>query len=170
MKGAYVFQTINYAVGDRSGASTCVFAQADSSFVKDASEGGLAEVEIGQMAQEKGQSQAVKDFGARMVADHSKANDELKSIASREGLSIATSVGVKDEGLKLKLKALSGESFDKAYMSAMVDDHQKDVAAFQKEADSGTDPAVRSFAAKTLPTLKKHLAMAQKAAQEVGAK
>ena len=164
------FKQLTMLLATAAAASTCIFAQADSSFVKDASEGGLAEVEIGQMAQEKGQSQAVKDFGARMVADHSKANDELKSIASREGLSVATSVGVKDVGLKLKLKALSGESFDKAYMSAMVDDHQKDVAAFQKETDSGTDPAIRSFAAKTLPTLKKHLAMAQKAAQEVGAK
>jgi putative membrane protein len=151
--------------------SMCLWAEsADSKFVKEASEGGMAEVELGQLAQEKGQSQAVKDFGSRMVMDHSKANDELKSIAVQDNTPVSTSLSVSDKTLKVKLEALSGSAFDKAYMSAMVKDHQDDIAAFQKEANTGVDPKIRNFASKTLPTLQKHLAMAQEAAATVGAK
>jgi len=150
--------------------ATSLFAQSDSKFVKEASEGGLAEVELGRIAQQKGHSQSVRDFGTRMVADHSTANDELKAIAAREGLSVATSVGVKDEAVKLKLDALSGETFDKAYMSSMVKDHQEDIAAFQKEIGGGTNQAVKSFASKTLPKLQEHLSRAVTTAAEVGAK
>jgi putative membrane protein len=150
--------------------ATSLYGQSDSKFVKDASEGGLAEVELGKLAQQKGHSQSVKDFGNRMVADHGKANDELRSLASEKRLSVSTSLGVKDKALKLKLDALSGEAFDKAYMSAMVKDHKTDIAEFQKEADNGSDPSVKAFASKTLPTLKEHLAMAEKTASEVGAK
>jgi putative membrane protein len=144
--------------------------QSDAKFVKEPSEGGLAEVELGQLAQQKGHSQAVRDFGTRIVSDHSKANDELKAIAAQKGLSVATSLGVKDKTLKLKLDALSGETFDKSYMSAMVKDHQEDIAAFEKESASGSDPAIRSFASKTLPKLREHLAMAEQTAGSIGAK
>jgi putative membrane protein len=105
-----------------------------------------------------------------MVTDHSKVNDELKALAARKQTSVSSTMGVKENALKLKLEVLSGETFDKSYMSSMVKDHQDDVAAFQKEADTGTDPDVKSFASKTLPTLKEHLSMAQRIAAEVGAK
>jgi putative membrane protein len=147
-----------------------LFAQTDSDFVKESSSGGMAEVELGRLAQQKGHSQAVKDFGSRMVADHSKANDELKAVAARKGMSVSSTMGVKNNALKLKLEALSGDTFDKSYMSSMLKDHEEDIAAFQKEADSGTDPDVKSFASKTLPTLREHLSMAQRVAAEVGAK
>jgi putative membrane protein len=146
------------------------FAQKDTDFVKEASSGGMAEVELGKLAQQKARSQAVKDFGSHMVTDHSKANDELKAVAARKGMPVSSTIGVKEKAVKLKLEALSGDTFDKSYMSSMVKDHQDDIAAFQKEADSGTDPEVKAFASKTLPTLREHLSMAQKVASEVGAK
>jgi putative membrane protein len=146
------------------------FGQKDPDFVKEASSGGMAEVELGKLAQQKGRSQAVKDFGSRMVTDHSKANDELKAVAARKGMSVSSTMGVKENAVKLKLEALSGDTFDKSYMSSMVKDHQDDVAAFQKEAETGIDPDVKAFASKTLPTLREHLSMAERVAAEVGAK
>ena len=150
--------------------SFSLYAQGDSKFVKEASEGGLAEVQLGQLAQQKGQNQAVKDFGQRMVSDHTKANQELKAVAAEEKMPISTSLGVSNAALKVKLEALAGAAFDKAYMSAMVKDHQEDIAAFEKEANSGENAKIKSFASKTLPTLREHLSMAEKAAAAVGSK
>ena len=150
--------------------SFSLYAQADAKFVKEASAGGLAEVQLGQLAEQKAQNQAVKDFGQRMVSDHSKANQELKAVATSEAMPVSTSLSPSDAALKSKLEALSGATFDKAYMSAMVKDHKNDIAAFKKEASSGKDAKIRRFASETLPTLQDHLSMAQKAATAVGAK
>jgi len=135
----------------------------DAMFVQKASQGGLAEVQLGRLAEHKASKQAVKDFGKRMVTDHSKANMELTNVASEEKLPMASAPEAEDKALYDKLSAMSGAEFDRAYMDAMVQDHQKDIAEFQKEATSGTDPKVKDFAAKTLPTLKEHLALAERA-------
>ncbi len=145
-------------------------ASADSKFIKEAAEGGMAEVQLGQLAQQKASSQEVKDFGSRMVADHSKANDKLKDIASKQGVTMPTELSMKDRLLHKRLSGLSGADFDRAYMEAMVKDHKADIAEFQKEAESGKDPMVKDFASQTLPTLKEHLQMAERAATTVGAK
>lgn len=134
---------------------------ADKTFVTKAAQGGQAEVELGQLAEQKAQSQKVKDFGKRMVDDHSKANDQLKQIASQEGVTLPTNLSAKDEALKDRLSKLSGEQFDRAYMRNMVMDHKKDIAEFQKEANSGKDPDVKNWASQTLPTLQSHLQEAQ---------
>jgi putative membrane protein len=134
---------------------------ADQRFVRDAAEGGMAEVELGKLAAEKGSSQDVKNFGQRMVDDHSKANDQLKQIASNEGVTLPEKLDAKDRALKTRLSRLSGENFDRVYMENMVRDHKKDVADFQKESTSGSDPAVKQFASQTLPTLQQHLQQAE---------
>jgi putative membrane protein len=134
---------------------------ADSAFVTKAAQGGLAEVELGNLAKEKAGSQQVKDFGQRMVTDHTKANDELKTIASNKGITLASELDTKAAATKTRLSGMSGAEFDRAYMQDMVSDHQKDVAEFRKEAQSGSDPEVKAFAAKTLPTLEEHLKLAQ---------
>jgi putative membrane protein len=136
----------------------------DKKFVHDAAEGGLAEVELGKLASEKGSSENVKKFGQRMVDDHSKANDELKQIASAKGVDLPTDLSAKDKMLKERLSKLNGPNFDKAYMENMVKDHKKDVADFARESSSGGDPQVKEFAAKTLPTLKDHLKEAEQIA------
>jgi putative membrane protein len=134
----------------------------DKTFMKKAAEGGLAEVQLGQLAQQNGQSQDVKDFGKRMVDDHTKANDQLKQIASQKGVTLPTSPNSHDQAEYNRLSKMQGDSFDKAYSKMMVSDHKKDVSEFKHEASSGTDNDVKGFASQTLPTLEEHLQMAEK--------
>jgi putative membrane protein len=127
----------------------------DRDFMMEAAKGGMAEVEMGRMAEQKGQSAEVKKIGQTMVSDHSKANNELMALASKKGLKLDTSH-------KMNPK-FEGPNFDQDYLNDMVKDHQKDIAAFENEAKNGADPDVKSWAGKTLPTLKKHLKMVQDA-------
>ena len=148
--------------GTKAGASAgASVAAADKAFVQKAAVGGMAEVEMGKMAQQKGSSDQVKQFGSRMVEDHSKANDELKKIASSKGIALPTDLDAKHKSKMDKMQKLSGAQFDRAYMDDMVADHKQDVAEFRKEANSGKDSDLKAFAAKTLPTLEDHLKMAQ---------
>ena len=163
MTGAGVF-TLAFAL-----SAAPAFAQSgDQTFVKKAAEGGMAEVELGRLAQQNGQSAEVKSFGQRMVDDHSKANDELKAIAQKENITLPTMLDAKDKALHTRLSKLHGEQFDKAYMQAMVSDHKTDVNEFRKESTSGADPQVKAWAAKTLPTFEDHLKLAQTTDKAVG--
>ena len=110
---------------------------------------------------EKAANDQVKQFAARMVTDHTKANDELKQIASTKGVQLPSALDKKHQSDMDRLQKMSGADFDKAYMSHMVDDHKQDVAEFKKEANGGKDGDVKGFAAKTLPTLEEHLKLAQ---------
>jgi putative membrane protein len=136
-------------------------AGADKSFVMEAASGGLTEVELGKLAEQKASNAQVKQFGSRMVQDHSKANDELKQVASNKGVQLPAEPDSKHQRDIKRLQGLSGTEFDRAYITHMVADHKKDVSDFQKEAKSGKDADVKAFAAKTLPTLQEHLKMAQ---------
>ncbi len=129
---------------------------ADQKFMTKAAEGGMAEVALGRLASEHGGSDAVKQFGQRMVTDHGKANDELTQLAQQKGVSLPTAPDAKDQKLIDRLSKLSGADFDRAYMRAMVRDHNKDVKEFQREAQRGKDADVQSWASKTLPTLQEH--------------
>ena len=140
----------------------------DQVFAKKAAQGGMAEVQLGQLATTKASSQKVKDFGRKMIDDHSKANDQLKSIASANNITLPTTVSAKDQALMNRLSKLSGAAFDKAYTAAMVKDHQTDVAEFQAESNSGQNSALKDFATSTLPTLQEHLKMAKDAAGSAG--
>jgi|SRR5215472_3668230 putative membrane protein len=154
-----------------------VFAQSKSSnldstdrkFVTAAAAGGLAEVQLGQLAQTKGSNQAVRDFGSQMVKDHSNANDQLKGIASNKGVAVADKMNAKDQALYDRLSKLSGSQFDRAYMDAMVRDHREDVSEFRRESRAGKDTDVKTFASSTLPTLEHHLQMAEQAQKQLGA-
>jgi putative membrane protein len=141
-------------------------AAADQAFVKEAAMGGMAEVDLGQLAASKAADADVKQFGQRMVDDHGKANEELKSWASSKGVMLPTELDAKHKAEHAKLEKLSGEAFDKAYMASMVADHNTDVAAFQREAKAAKDPELKAWVAKTLPTLEDH----QKSAKEISAK
>jgi len=151
----------------QSSSSTTVGA-ADRMFIQKAAQGGMAEVQLGQLATQKAASQSVKDFGQRMVTDHSQANDKLKSIAAGQGVPEPTSLSAKDQALYDRLSGLSGTAFDRVYMRAMVKDHTQDVAEFQKESATGRDQAVQSFASATLPTLEEHLRLAKKVRHDLG--
>jgi putative membrane protein len=143
--------------GHRSGAMT-----SDQKFVMEAAMGGMAEVELGRLAAQKGASDEVRQFGQRMVDDHSKANEELMRVASGKGWTPPAALDAKHQAEMQRLSAMSGERFDKEYVKMMVKDHKKDVGEFQKEAGRGTDADVKAFASSTLPTLQEHLQMIQR--------
>lgn len=136
-------------------------SSSDTKFVRQAAEGGMAEVALGQLAAQKASSDDVKKFGQRMVDDHSKANDQLKQIASEKNIDLPRDLSMKDKATKARLEKLSGSEFDQAYMSDMVKDHRKDISDFRQESTSGEDPDVKRFATQTLPTLKSHLKQAE---------
>jgi putative membrane protein len=129
----------------------------DDSFFKKAAEGGLAEVELGTMAQNKSPTPSVKEFGSMMVTDHTAANAKLKGIAASKNIELPTSPSVGQMATKAKLDVLSGTSFDKSYIKGMVEDHEETIKLFQTEASSGQDADAKAFAAATLPTLQSHL-------------
>jgi putative membrane protein len=130
---------------------------ADTHFAVEAAQGGMAEVKLGQLAAEKASNPDVKAFGQQMVDDHTKANDQLKSVAQSEGITLPTDVNGKQQAMYNKLSKLSGAEFDRQYVRGMVMDHQEDVKDFQKEANNGKDEKIKSFASQTLPTLQQHL-------------
>src|SRR5262249_35844689 len=142
-------------------ATTAGIASSDSSFLRKAAEGGIAEVALGNLAKEKASDPAVKEFAQKMIDDHSKANVELKAVASQKGVAVPAGADSKSKKELDKLSKLSGSEFDRAYMKLMVSDHQKDVAEFNKEVQSATDSDVKAFVEKTLPTLQQHLQMAR---------
>jgi putative membrane protein len=142
----------------------------DAAFYKAAAEGGLSEVEQGRLAQQKSASEDVKTFGAMMVKDHSAANEKLKTIAVKNNITLPTSSSMAQMAAKAKLEVLTGDTFDKSYIKGMVEDHEEDIKAFQKEATNGQDPDAKAFAAAALPTLKKHLKSIQAIAGTHGIK
>lgn len=142
----------------------------DHTFIMKAAQGGMAEVMLGSLAEQNGSSNGVKQFGERMVTDHSRANDELRQIAEQKGITLPSEVSTKDHQTDKMLEAKHGASFDKSYMRDMVKDHETDIAEFRQEAENGKDPAVKAWAQKTLPILEQHLAAAKQVASEVGAR
>jgi putative membrane protein len=142
----------------------------DSSFLKSAAQGGMSEVELGQLAQQKASNPAVKEFGAMMIKDHSAANEKLKALAAAEQVSLPDSPSLMQKASKAKLSMLSGDSFDNAYVKSMIDDHKDDIKEFQKEISEGTDPQAKAFASATLPTLQKHLQKIESIAASSGIK
>lgn len=144
-----------------SGNGVPPLAAADRKFMHEAAMGGMTEVELGNLAQQKAASDQVKQFGAKMVEDHTKANEELKQIAKSKNMMVPPTLDKAHQKDVDKFSKLSGAAFDRQYTSFMVSDHKKDVRDFKKAADSAKDADVKSFATKTLPTLQEHLQMAQ---------
>jgi putative membrane protein len=127
-----------------------------SDFAVKAADGGMLEVALGKLAQEKAMNPRVKEFGAMMVRDHAKAGDELKTIATNKSIALPDSVG-KDYSEHIRdMEKMSGKDFDKHYMDMMVSDHKDDVDMFEKASNNLTDPELKSFASNTLPTLRVH--------------
>jgi len=143
-------------------------ATTERTFLQSASNGGLAEVELGKLAEQRASNADVKSFGARMVKDHTAANKELATLSARKGVSFPTRIDRKDEELRDRLSKLSGPAFDRAYMQEMTADHEHDVAEFHQAAETSSDPDVREFATHTLPTLTSHLEEARRIQAALG--
>ena len=141
-------------------AATAATAPSPSDFVSDAIKGDNAEIQMGKLAEDQGGSAAVKRFGRTLVADHTKAKSQMDQVAEQVGVKPTTEVPADADAEMKKLQGLKGADFDKEFASHMVDDHQKDIDKFQAEAAAKNGPASK-VAAEQLPTLRKHLKMAQ---------
>jgi len=135
--------------------------KACADFSVKAASGGMMEVQLGKIAQDRAMSQRVKDFGAMMVADHTKANDDLMARAKSQNIVLSPIAGADEQKMIDELSKKTGKDFDKAYMDMMLDDHKKDIAEFKKAAEKCTNSAIRDFASQALPVLEKHLDSAQ---------
>lgn len=161
--GTSVAQNMNSNMNSNSNKSHgSMKMTSDEKFANGAAIGGMEEVQLGQLAAQKGASDEVRQFGQRMVDDHTKGNQDLMQVASGKGWTLPTALDAKAQADVQKLTALSGDKFDKEYVKMMVEDHKKDVGEFQKESTSGMDADIKSFATRTLPTLQDHLQMIQR--------
>lgn len=135
----------------------------DTKFAVEAANGGMMEVELGKLAQNKAIAADVAKFANMMVADHSKANNELKAIAGAKVITLPAILDNKTQKDYDDFSQKKREEFDKAYIDYMIKDHKEDIELFQKEADNGKVPELKAFAAKHVPILKHHLEMAEQA-------
>jgi putative membrane protein len=133
----------------------------DTDFAVDAADAGLLEVRLGELAQTNATSQQVKEFGQMMVTDHSKANDELKSLTAQKNISLPGALSEKCQKKYDELAEKKGADFDKAFMKAMVDDHEDVVKSFKKEAEDGNDPDIKAWASGKVAALEHHLESAK---------
>ena len=130
-------------------------------FAVKAANAGMTEVQLGEFASKNATDKSVKDFGKMMVKDHTKAGDELKSIATSKNIALPAQPGQDMTEMMTDLMKKTGKDFDKAYMNQMVKDHKDAVDLFQKESNDSKDSTMKTFAANTLPTLQKHLTAAE---------
>jgi putative membrane protein len=152
------------AIVAASFAPTAVLAaasKADRTFITDAIQGNLAEIQMGQLAQQKGQNDAVKSFGQMLVTDHQANNDKAKQVATQLGVTPPTQPSAKEKAGYRMLAKLSGAAFDRQFARMMVTDHKQTIAQFQREAKRTNDP-LGQYASDSLPVLKKHLDAAEK--------
>ncbi len=139
----------------------------DINFPQKAYSGGMMEVKLGKLAQQKASSEKVKQFGERMIADHSKGNEELKKIAEKNNIELPDSMLSKNQDLYNDLSKYSGRDFDKNYMDKMVEDHKEDIEEFEDASKNADNQEIRDWAKKTVPTLKQHLKLAQRTQSEL---
>ena len=137
----------------------------ETAFVKEAADGGMTEVELGKVAGKNGQRDDVKKFGEQMVTDHGKANDDLKSVASKLGITVPDQVSSKHQSRIDSLSKKTGDAFDTAYITDMISDHEKDIAAFEKARSQVTNEDLKKFIDDTVPVMKHHLEMAKEMKQ-----
>ncbi len=153
-----VFAAEHQSGADKAQASTTL-SKKDAKFINAAAEGGLMEVQMGELAQQKGQSADAKALGQRLITDHTKANDELKQLASGKGVTVPSALP--DHQQKMVDKLSSASDFDKTFKDMAVKDHKKDIKEFEKASKKCDDADIKAWVTKTLPTLQEHLRMAE---------
>jgi putative membrane protein len=146
----------------KDSSTSASITQQDTKFAVDATNIGMMEIALGNVAQQNAMRKDVKDFGAMMVKDHTGAGEDLKKIADAKHITLPTSLSADDQKMVDDMKAKTGNSFDKAYIDMMIDGHKKAADKFQDEIKSGSDADLRAFATKTLDVIHAHLDAAQK--------
>jgi putative membrane protein len=148
------------ASADNTGSSATASAS-DKTFVREALAGDLGEIQVGQMAAQKGASEGVKDFGQKLVTDHTKLKDQMTPVAEQLGITPPTEPLAKQQAVAKRLEGLSGEQFDREFIKAMVTDHREDVQKFKKEETSAKSSAVKDAATQGEPVIAEHLKIAE---------
>ena len=153
-----------------SAASSGVSGQTmkDKIFLRKAAQGGLAEVQLGQLASQKGNTREVKDFGAKMVTDHTELNDQMKPIADSLGVMLPKKLNSADQAELAKLNGLSGNDFDNEYLAYMVKDHHTDLREFRMEAATTSDPTLKTAVDKGAKVIHEHMRMVDDLARARG--
>lgn len=146
-----------------------MLSPSDQEFVTKAVQGGLAEVQLGQLANQNASNVAVRDFGQRMVTDHTQANNRLQQVAAQKDVTLPTDLGEENQAVFDRLSNLTGPEFDRQYMQHMVEDHTQDVSLYQQQSQQGEDTDLKAFATQTLPTLQEHLQLAQSISESLPA-
>jgi len=150
-----------------SGASTTTLSEKDRNFIQEAAQGGMAEVRMGELGQQKATSPEVKALAKTLQDDHQKANDELANIAKSKGMDIPSGLGPHESAIS-SLENKQGADFDRAFVHDAIRDHNKDIAAFERAANNLDDPDLKAFAQKTVPVLRNHLSTAEQASKSLG--
>lgn len=169
-RAALIAVTTLSCAGAFAADAKSTLSTSDRKFMEKAAAGGMAEVQLGQLAKQRGASDEVKSFGAQMSKDHARANDELRAIATSKGVTLPSSLDRDAQKEMGKLSRLKGEEFDREYMGHMVKDHQQDVKEFQKASKDAKDPDVKGFATRTLTVIEGHLQVAQRADDAIKAR
>lgn len=151
-----VSNSVSSAVNSMSNAVSGATTSSPDSFMKEAAQGGTAEVKLGELAAKNAKDPEVKKFGQMMVTDHGAAGKDLEALAKKKNFALPTDIG-SHQSTYDKLSKLTGADFDKEYVEEMVDDHEADLKAFESQAQNSSDPDVKAFAAKVAPVIKKHL-------------
>jgi len=139
----------------------------ESEFLVEAASGGLYEVEMAKLAQQKAQLQEVKDLAARILEDHTQANEKLNQLATSKGISVPPAMGDEEQRKYDKFSEMEADGFDEDYIEQMVQDHKNDISDFEEAGEELDDPDVKAFASRTLPTLKEHLSIAEQLEEKV---
>jgi putative membrane protein len=133
----------------------------DKAFITKAAEINLGEVELGRMTEQKGNNQAVKDFGQRMIEDHTNAESQLQQLAKQEGVMLPSQPGSAATNLHQQLSSVSGAQFDEMYIDHMLAGHKGAITVFENEIEHGQNPAIRAFAESVLPVIQDHVRIAE---------
>jgi putative membrane protein len=150
-----------------SALSVSAQAPDEQKFLTDAIRGNIAEVKVGELAQQRGQAKEVREFGEMLSKDHSKSLQQSKDLAKKMGVAAPTEPTAQQQQTYEALSKLSGTEFDTTFLSQMVREHQEEIAKFSTQAQSGSKSEVAEFAEQTLPTLRMHLEHAQSAQKEL---
>jgi len=133
----------------------------DRNFARAAAIGGMSEVDLGRLAEHEGHSPAVREFGQRMVNDHSKANDQFKEVAAAAGIPLPNVPDAEHRAMREQLDKVHGAAFDRTYIQGQIIDHQQTVQLLEYEIGSGQDGRLKDFASRLLPIVMQHLEIAQ---------
>jgi putative membrane protein len=153
LTGAVILVSASQSIGQQN---------QDAEFVKKAADGGILEVQLGQIALKKGESQKVKDFAKMMIDDHTKVNGELEALARKKKMTVPKELSSAKKMITDSLASQSGNSFDMLFMNMMLASHEEAIGVFHDQAIGGKDPDLKKWADAKIPALKHHLEMAKK--------